>query len=70
MEADVAFVEDKQRLRPKNSEVFRLCGDNAKIKGLTGFTPSYSLEEGLLETVNWFLNKENLKKYKYEIYNV
>ena len=70
MHADVAFVEDKQRLRPKNSEVFRLRGDNTKIKQLTGYTPSYSLEDGLQETVKWFLDKNNLKKYKYEIYNV
>ena len=70
MDADVAFVEDKQRIRPKNSEVFRLRGDNTKIKQLTGFTPSYSLEDGLRETVKWFLDKNNLKKYKYEIYNV
>ncbi len=70
MNADVAFVEDKQRLRPKNSEVFRLRGDNRKIKQLTGYTPSYSLEDGLRETVTWFLDKNNLKKYKYEIYNV
>ena len=70
MNADVTFVEDKQRLRPKNSEVFRLRGDNTKIKQLTGYTPSYSLEDGLRETVKWFLDKNNLKKYKYEIYNV
>ena len=70
MDADVAFVEDEQRIRPKNSEVFRLRGDNTKIKQLTGFTPSYSLEDGLRETVKWFLDKNNLKKYKYEIYNV
>jgi NAD dependent epimerase/dehydratase len=70
MNANVAFVEDKQRLRPKNSEVFRLRGDNTKIKQLTGYTPSYSLEDGLRETVTWFLDKNNLKKYKYEIYNV
>jgi len=70
MNADVAFDEDKQRLRPKKSEVFRLWGDNTKIKQLTGYTPSYSLEDGLRETVTWFLDKNNLKKYKYEIYNV
>ena len=70
MNADVTFVEDEQRLRPKNSEVFRLRGDNTKIKQLTGYTPSYSLEDGLRETVKWFLDKNNLKKYKYEIYNV
>lgn len=70
MNADIAFVEDKQRLRPKNSEVFRLRGDNTKIKQLTGYTPSYSLEGGLRETVKWFLDKNNLKKYKYDIYNI
>lgn len=70
MESDVRFVEDTQRLRPKNSEVFRLWGDNSKIKQLTGFTPSYSIEEGLKETVKWFLSKDNLKKYKAGIYNV
>lgn len=70
MDSDVRFVEDSERLRPQNSEVFRLWGDNSKIKSLTGFTPSYSIEAGLQETINWFLNKENLKKYKADIYNV
>ena len=70
MNSDVKFVEDAQRLRPKNSEVFRLWGDNTKIKSLTGFEPTYSLEEGLTETINWFLNQDNLKKYKSDIYNV
>jgi NAD dependent epimerase/dehydratase len=41
MGSDVKFVEDVQRLRPQKSEVFRLWGDNSKIKSLTGFTPSY-----------------------------
>lgn len=70
MKADVKFVEDKKRLRPKNSEVFRLYGDNKKIKELTGFTPAYTIDKGLDETVQWFLNENNLKKYKTEIYNV
>jgi NAD dependent epimerase/dehydratase len=70
MNADVKFVEDSQRLRPKNSEVFRLCGDNTKIKSLTGFSPEYSLEQGLKETIDWFTNPDNLKVYKSHIYNV
>ena len=70
MNSDVKFIEDQARIRPKNSEVFRLWGDNAKIKSLTGYEPSYSLEEGLKETINWFLHKDNLKKYKTDIYNV
>ncbi|MCL3852162.1 MULTISPECIES: NAD-dependent 4,6-dehydratase LegB [Parabacteroides] len=70
MNSDVRFIEDEARIRPKNSEVFRLWGDNTKIKSLTGFVPSYSLEEGLKETINWFLDKDNLKKYKADMYNV
>ena len=70
MDAKVKFVEDEQRIRNKNSEVFRLWCDNTKIKSLTGFTPEYPIEKGLRETIDWFLNKENLKKYKADIYNV
>ena len=70
MDADVEFIEDKQRLRPKNSEVFRLWGDNTKIKSLTGFEPNYTIEEGLRETIKWFTKPENLAKYKSNIYNV
>lgn len=70
MNADVKFIEDSQRMRPKNSEVMRLWGDNTKMKTLTGFTPQYSIEQGLRETVEWFSDKDNLKKYKSDIYNV
>lgn len=70
MQADVKFIEDTQRLRPAGSEVFRLWGDDTKLKSLTGFTPSYSIEEGLKETIEWFKNDKNLAKYKSGIYNV
>ncbi len=70
MGKDVKFIEDSQRLRPKNSEVFRLWGDNSKIKSLTGFEPEYDIRRGLEETIKWFTNDENLKKYKSNIYNV
>lgn len=70
MGKDVKFIEDSQRLRPKNSEVFRLWGDNSKIKKLTGFEPQYDIRQGLEETIKWFTCDENLKKYKANIYNV
>ncbi len=70
MQAEVHFVEDIDRIRPKGSEVFRLWGDNAKLKELTGFIPQYSIEQGLTETIEWFCQPENLKKYKSEIYNL
>lgn len=70
MGAEVTFVEEAQRIRPANSEVFRLWGDNAQIRALTGFVPQYTLEQGLAKTVEWFSNKDNLTKYKADIYNV
>ena len=70
MGKEVKFIEDSQRLRPKNSEVFRLWGDNSKIKGLTGFEPEYDIRRGLEETIKWFTCEDNLKKYKSNIYNV
>jgi len=70
MKSDVKFITEEQRLRPGKSEVFRLWGDNELIKSLTGFQPVYSIEQGLIETCNWFTNTENLKKYKANIYNV
>jgi NAD dependent epimerase/dehydratase len=70
MNSDVQFIEDNQRIRPAKSEVFRLWGSNSKINELTGFVTETSLEDGLLETINWFKDKNNLSKYKSAIYNV
>lgn len=70
MNSDVKFIADEQRLRPKNSEVFRLCCDNTKINRLTGFKPAYSIEQGLRQTIDWFVNPQNLSRYKTDIYNV
>lgn len=64
------IITDVQRLRPAKSEVERLYGDNSKITNLTHWKPKYSLEEGLKETIKWFSVKENLAKYKADIYNV
>ena len=69
MHSDVKWVTDHQRLRPANSEVFRLWGNNTKIKSLTDWSPKYSIREGLAETIEWFSKPENLAKYKYNIYN-
>ena len=63
------WVKDPERCRPSKSEVFRLHGCNKKITGLTDWRPQFSLREGLAETIQWFTNPENLKKYKSNIYN-
>jgi NAD dependent epimerase/dehydratase len=70
MNSSVNFIEDKKRLRPEKSEVFRLWCDNTKIAELTKFKPEYTIEQGLEATIAWFTNRENLKKYKTGIYNV
>lgn len=69
MNADVKWVKDPQRCRPSKSEVFRLLGDNTKIKQLTGWEPQVTLEEGLRRTIEWFSNPANLNLYKSTIYN-
>lgn len=61
-------VCDNQRLRPAKSEVERLLGSNAKIKELTNWQPRYTFEEGLAETIEFL--KQNLDKYKVDLYNV
>ena len=59
---------DEQRLRPEKSEVNRLLGSNAKIMRLTNWRPLYTFEQGLAETIEFF--RENLSKYKTDIYNI
>ncbi len=69
MNSDIEFITDHQRLRPDNSEVFRLWGDNSLIYNLTGFKPKYTIRQGLELTCDWFL-KKNADSYKAGIYNV
>lgn len=64
------IVADEQRLRPEASEVFRLMGDNTLITTLTQWRPRYDLGAGLLDTIAWFRQAENLARYKAWLYNV
>jgi dTDP-glucose 4,6-dehydratase len=74
MGAKVEIVLDQQRVRPAKSEVERLWADNTKAEQLLGWAPKYGqckgLQQGLLETIEWFSQKENLQSYKSEIYNL
>ena len=69
MGEEVKWIQDPERIRPEGSEVYRLCGDNTLIEELTDWRPRFDLEAGLKETIAWFGNPENLKKYKGNIYN-
>lgn len=74
MNAEVAWVEDEQRLRPKNSEVERLWAENSKALQFMGWQPEYAglegLRRGLQTTIDWFTDPINLSAYKPDIYNV
>ena len=64
------IITDEQRLRPEASEVFRLMGDNTLITTLTQWRPRYELDAGLLDTIAWFREPDNLARYKAWLYNV
>jgi NAD dependent epimerase/dehydratase len=74
MGREVEFVSDVQRLRPSGSEVERLWADNTKARELTGWTPEYGddvgLRRGLTETIAWFIDGENLRRFKAGLYNI
>jgi NAD dependent epimerase/dehydratase len=67
---EAKIVTEEQRLRPDASEVFRLLGDNSKLKKLTSWRPRHDLQAGLEATVNWFRDAENFSRYKAWIYNL
>ncbi len=69
MNSKASFITDINRVRPHNSEVYRLFGDNNLIRSLTGFLPEYDLKKGLVLTCEWFMQEANLNKYKADIYN-
>jgi NAD dependent epimerase/dehydratase len=70
MGSDIEIQTDPKRIRPKNSEVFRLVCDNQKINELVSYKPSIIIDEGLKKTIDWLLIPENLNKYKADIFNV
>lgn len=65
---EVTFISNEERIRPEKSEVERLFCNNKKILDYTNWRPEFSLETGLIATIEWF--KKNLNYYKSAIYNV
>lgn len=49
--------EDAQRLRPANSEVLVLQADYTKLNNLTGWAPSFTLEQGLARMIDWWRDR-------------
>lgn len=65
---DIEIVCETERVRPVNSEVMALLCSNSKAKKLVGWEPSYSLKQGLKETIRFI--EHNLDLYRPEIYHV
>lgn len=64
------IVNDSKRIRPERSEVFRLLGSCEKLMNLTDWKKSWSLDDGLDETIRWFSVASNRAGYKSSIYNI
>jgi len=68
---EARIITDEVRQRPEKSEVNRLLGDNTKIMKLTNWSPEYTLEAGLADTITWFSKKNNLSNYNNQnVYNI
>lgn len=68
MNKEIPIAMEETRVRPENSEVDRLCADSRKGQSILGWTPRYSLEEGLAATIEWI--RENSERYRTGIYVV
>tara|TARA_B100000795_G_C22778706_1_gene431222 strand:- start:728 stop:1705 length:978 start_codon:yes stop_codon:yes gene_type:complete len=68
MGVEITINTDQERVRPGKSEVERLFCDNNKILTHTNWKPDYTLELGLLETIDWV--KKNMDVFKPNVYNV
>ena len=66
MNRDIPITLEDARVRPENSEVDRLCADSRKGQSILGWTPKYSLEDGLAATIEWI--RENSERYRTGIY--
>lgn len=74
MGASTEITTDPVRLRPQKSEVNRLWADNSKARKLLDWAPEYGglegFKRGVSETITWFSNPENLRRYKADVYNI
>lgn len=59
---DMRVVEDADRVRPDKSEVMELICDNSKAKRFLDWSPQYTLDDGLAETIEWMRGYTNLYK--------
>jgi dTDP-glucose 4,6-dehydratase len=74
MGVNVDIVEDAERLRPEKSEVYRLNASNLKALELLNWVPRYAgiggFRQGISQTIDWYSDSNNLKRYKSTVYNL
>ncbi|MCH9030801.1 MAG: GDP-mannose 4,6-dehydratase [candidate division Zixibacteria bacterium] len=59
---------DHRRVRPKNSEVSRLMGDNTLATKLCGYETRVSLEDGIEQTIRYFRERvDDFRKEDYQL---
>jgi NAD dependent epimerase/dehydratase len=65
---NMPIEKDSSRVRPAKSEVMRLISNNTIAKEICGWQPEYSLEKGLVETIEWI--RKNMDMYRPDSYAV
>ncbi len=63
---ELMVEQDPERFRPDKSEVMRLLSDFSKAQESLGWSPQWTFEEGLKQTVEWI--RENLSNYSVRTY--
>lgn len=51
---ELSIQQEELRMRPEKSEVERLLGDSSVLRQTTGWAPGITLQEGLVQTIQWF----------------
>jgi NAD dependent epimerase/dehydratase len=65
---NIEIRTEAKRVRPEKSEVMKLICDNSKAEAFMDWQPTYTLKQGLNETVEFI--EAHLDHYKPEIYNL
>jgi NAD dependent epimerase/dehydratase len=65
---DIKIRTNEIRIRPEKSEVMKLICNNSKAEAFMNWEPTYSLDNGLKEAIDFI--RDNIDQYKPGIYNI
>jgi NAD dependent epimerase/dehydratase len=66
IDPDIRILHEKERERPPKSEVMELICDNSRAKEILSWEPRYTIDEGLLKTIDFI--RKNMSFYKPGLY--